>query len=69
MKVALALLPQSEKRARMEADVVEMEVMITGILELERLRDARGLRTEPLDVLPIVQEIAAQFRDRHPVSS
>ena len=42
MKVALALLPENDKRDGMEADVAEMEGMITGILEIERLRDGRG---------------------------
>jgi signal transduction histidine kinase len=66
MKVALALVPDGEKRSRMVTDVAEMEAMITGILELERLRDGRGIRTEQRDLLPIILEVAAPFRDAHP---
>jgi signal transduction histidine kinase len=66
MKIALALLPEGEKRRRMEADVGEMEAMITGILELERLRDGRGIRTERRDLLAIVREVAAPFQAQHP---
>jgi signal transduction histidine kinase len=62
MKVALALVPEGEKRRRMEADVAEMEAMITSILELERLRDGRGVRLERRDIVPIVREVAMQFR-------
>jgi len=66
MRVALALLPEEEKRARMESDVAEMEALITGILELERLRDRRGVRLERRDLVPLVQEAAAPFHDASP---
>jgi len=66
MKVALALLPEGEKRSRMEADVSEMEAMITGILELERLREGRGIRAERRDLLAIVRDAAASFQAQHP---
>ncbi len=42
VKVALALLPEGDKRRRIEADVAEMEAMIAELLELERLRGGRG---------------------------
>ncbi len=61
MKVALALLPEEEKRARMETDVAQMEALITGILELERLRDRRGVRRERHDLIALVQQAAAPF--------
>jgi len=46
--------------------VIEMEAMITEILELERLRDGRGIRTERQDLMPILHEIVASFEDRPP---
>ncbi len=66
MKVALAMIPEGAKRERMEADVAEMEAMITGLLEQERLRDGRGVRLERQDLLPLVEEVAAGFRDTPP---
>ena len=46
LKVALALLPDDENRAGMAGDLNEMEAMITELLELERMRDGRGLRRQ-----------------------
>ncbi len=66
MKVALALLPDGEKQRRMAADVAEMEAMITELLELERLRDGRGIRAERQDLVPILEEMVESFRDRPP---
>lgn len=66
MRVALALLPEGDKRARMAADVAEMEGMITGILELERLRDGRGLSLDRRDIVQIICDVAAPFADAHP---
>jgi signal transduction histidine kinase len=66
MKVALALLPDGEKKTRMEADVAEMEAMITELLELERLRDGRGIRTERRDLVPILREVAGAFEEGRP---
>jgi signal transduction histidine kinase len=66
LKVALEFLPEGENRAQMASDVVEMELMIAELLELERLREGRGIRTERQDLLPILREVAASFCDRHP---
>jgi len=66
LKVALALLPESTNRAGMAADVAEMEVMVTELLELERLRDGRGIRTERVDLAAVLREAAANFCDRPP---
>lgn len=61
MKVALALLPDGEKKARMSADVAEMETMVTELLELERLRDGRGLRLARCDLGSILRDAAEAF--------
>lgn len=66
IKVALALLPESEKGERIAADVAEMEAMITELLELERLREGRGVRTERQDLVPILREVAQRFQERPP---
>jgi signal transduction histidine kinase len=66
LKVALEFLPEGEQRAGMTADVNEMERMVSELLELERLRDGRGVRMVRQDLLPILREVAAGFRDRPP---
>jgi signal transduction histidine kinase len=66
MKVALELLPDGEQRKRMAADVAEMEQMIAELLEFERLRDPRGIRTAPQDLKPLLREVAERFQNRAP---
>lgn len=66
IKVALELLPEGEKRRRIASDIGEMEAMITELLELERLRDGHGIRTERQDLMPILQEMTESFQDRPP---
>jgi signal transduction histidine kinase len=66
MKVALELLPDGEQRSRMTADIREMELMLTELLELERLRDGRAIRTARHDLMPILRDVADGFHDRHP---
>jgi signal transduction histidine kinase len=66
LKVALALLPDGGRKARMAADLAEMEMMIGELLELERLRDGHGIRTARQNLMPILDEVAANFHDRPP---
>jgi signal transduction histidine kinase len=66
LKVALELLPGGEKRQQMTADVAEMEIMISELLELERLRDGRGVRLVRQDVVALLRDVAESFRDRAP---
>jgi signal transduction histidine kinase len=66
MKVALALLPEGEKPDQMRADVVAMETLVGELLELERLRDGRGLRLERHDLAPILRSVAEPFQDAPP---
>ena len=61
MKVALALLPDSSKKAQAEADVAEMEALTTGLLELERLRDGRVLRVATVDLVALLHDAAAPY--------
>jgi signal transduction histidine kinase len=66
MKVALALMPDGEKKTRMDADVAEMEAMLAELLELERLRDGRGIKTEPQDLVKVLHEVAETLADGPP---
>jgi signal transduction histidine kinase len=66
MKVALELVPDSDAKARLAADVREMEAMVTELLELERLRDGRSIRKDRVDLAALVTTVAASFDGRHP---
>ena len=66
LKVALELLPSGEKRQQMAADIAEMEIMISELLELERLRDGRGVRLVRQDVTALLRDVVDTFRDRAP---
>jgi signal transduction histidine kinase len=45
----------------MSADLAEMEAMIAELLELERLREGRGLQRAPVDLVSLLREAAAAF--------
>jgi signal transduction histidine kinase len=66
LKVALALLPDSAKKAQAEADAAEMDAMTTELLELERLRDGRTLRTTREDLVELLHEAAHTYQDTPP---
>jgi signal transduction histidine kinase len=65
MKVAIELLPQSQQRAGIAADIDEMERMIAELLELERLRGGR-LSPQRQDLMPILRDIERSFGNRTP---
>jgi signal transduction histidine kinase len=50
MRVALELMPESDRRNALAEDLAEMERLITGLLELERLQHGRGLTTTRADL-------------------
>jgi signal transduction histidine kinase len=66
LKVALALLPDSAKKAQAEKDAAEMDAMTTELLELERLRDGRALRATREDLVPLLHEAARAYEDAPP---
>jgi signal transduction histidine kinase len=66
MKVAIELMPDDVQRARLSSEVAEMERMITGLLELERLRTSRGVTLVRQDIVPIVREVVATYEGRAP---
>jgi signal transduction histidine kinase len=57
LRVAIELLPDERHRAAMAADIAEMEAMIAELLELERLRDGRGLQLARTDLAEIVRDV------------
>jgi signal transduction histidine kinase len=66
LKVALELVADPEMKARMAADLTEMEIMIGELLELERLRDGRGITTTRQNVVSLLGEVAQNYEDRPP---
>jgi signal transduction histidine kinase len=66
LKVALALLPDSTRKERAEADVAEMEAMVTELLEIERMSDPRALRTTRQDLVALLREAARPYEDALP---
>jgi signal transduction histidine kinase len=66
LKVALELVADRDMKARMAADVAEMEIMIGELLELERLRDGRGIGTTRRNVVSLLGEAARNYDERPP---
>jgi signal transduction histidine kinase len=66
LRVALELTGNAETKRRMAPELAEMEIMISELLELERLRDGHGLRTTRQNVMTILDEVARNFQDRPP---
>jgi signal transduction histidine kinase len=66
LKVALALLPDDENRSGMVGDLNEMEAMIAELLEMERLRDGRGIRRATHDLVSLLREVAEDYQKGFP---
>jgi len=66
LKVALELMPDDGQRLRLSREVAEMERMITGLLELERLRAGRGVTLVRQDIVPIIRDVTATFEGQPP---
>lgn len=60
------LLPEGADRDRLAEDVMEMDAMIAELLELERLRNGRGIHPARENLASIVREVADGFGDRPP---
>jgi signal transduction histidine kinase len=66
LKVALAMLPDDENRSGMAGDLNEMEAMIAELLEMERLRDGRGIRRAAHDLVSVLREVAEDYQKGPP---
>jgi signal transduction histidine kinase len=66
LKVALELVADPEMKTRMAADLAEMDIMIGELLELERLRDGRGITTTRQNIVSLLGEVAQNYEDRPP---
>ena len=67
MKVAIELLPESAEKKRIGDDLVEMETMITEILETERLKNGYGkLNLQEKDLTEIIKDVSKEFKQSSP---
>ncbi len=66
LRVALELVPDDENRRHMQDDLVEMELMIAELLELERLREGRGVSLARHDLVAIVRELSVPLKASAP---
>lgn len=66
MRVALELLPDDQNRRGMQHDLAEMELMISELLELERLREGRGVQRARHDLAAIAREFAVPVTSSAP---
>lgn len=67
MKVALEFLPESRARQSLQADIIEMEKMVSGILETARLRHRYAeLKKQPTDLVALLKQTAAAVENRPP---
>ena len=67
IKVQLEFLDDAEIRTALQAEVAEMEAMVTAILEKARLRtSAATLNLENTDMVELIRSVAGEFEDRPP---
>jgi signal transduction histidine kinase len=67
LKVQLAMVPDPETRLSLNADVAEMESMVTAILEEARLRStAAELQRKSVDMADLLKSVVEEFQNRPP---
>jgi signal transduction histidine kinase len=66
LKVALEFVADPDMKARMAADMAEMEIMIGELLELERLRDGHSIGTTRQNLVPLLDDVARNYDERPP---
>jgi signal transduction histidine kinase len=65
MKVALEFLSDGRAKSTLREDIVEMEEMVTAILDEARLRHGNIVR-QPVDLSKLLQGIIGEFKNRRP---
>ena len=67
LKLALEMTPKGKMKDSMLRDVLEMETMITELLETERLKNGNGkLALGSVDITVLTRETLAKFKSRKP---
>jgi signal transduction histidine kinase len=67
LKVLLELIQDEETRKNLQAEVMEMETMVSSILEEARLRNSSAsLELDPTDINQLVHSVVEDFKDISP---
>jgi signal transduction histidine kinase len=67
LKVGLEMLPDGPKKASLREDIIEMEKMITAILDAARMQhNAGALNRQPVDLAGLIENILPDFDDLQP---
>jgi signal transduction histidine kinase len=67
LKVQSEFIQDEEIRQNLQADVSEMEAMVSAILEEARLRNtSAALRLEPTDMVQLLHSVVDDFKDQAP---
>jgi len=67
LKIGLEMLPEGSKKESLREDILEMENMITDILEAARMQhNAGSLNIQPVDLVVLIQEIRRDFENQPP---
>ena len=67
MKVALEMIPDSDRKESVYSDIVELETMITEILESERLGNGHSkLNLFDTNLADLLRSIAWEYQEGHP---
>ena len=67
LKIGLEMLPEGSKKESLREDILEMETMITDILETARMQHKAGsLNIQPVDLSVLIQEIRGDFENQPP---
>jgi len=67
LKIGLEMLPEGSKKESLREDILEMEKMITDILEAARMQhDAGSLNLQSVDLAILIQELGRDFENQLP---
>lgn len=67
MKLALEFIPEVDKKKSLQKDLETIEVMITEILETERLKEGYGkLALENHDIVRIIKDVGNEYENKTP---
>jgi signal transduction histidine kinase len=67
IKVALELIPESLTRKQLQEDILEMEKMVSEILEVARMKQSqRQLSLKEIDIAEFMRDLSSQFKDTSP---
>lgn len=67
LKIELEMLPEGSKKESLREDILEMEKMITDILEAARMQhNAGSLNLEPVDLAGLIRDLRPDFENQPP---